>query len=72
MLENLIKVPGRLPYRPCRIVIMQKVDLFRECRPELGKIYEAECYKSKFGAKGYVIQINGKRINIRNDEAIEV
>ena len=51
-----------------------KIDLFPEFRPEVGALYRAERYAGYAGIKqiGYVIQVNGHRVNIRESECVEV
>ncbi len=65
---------GPLPHEDVRIRITKRIDLFPEYRPSVGFIYEAEKYRfvEKTHLAGYVICVNGHRINIRQDECVEV
>ena len=49
-------------------------DLFQDFRPVTGREYRAERYKLQGIAKkvGYVIDVNGHRVNIRQNEGVEV
>ena len=59
--------------RKCKIRIIKEIDgLFPECRPKVGKIYNAE-YKEPYESYQRfhplcIINIAGKRIIIRQDE----
>lgn len=68
------KGQGALPHTDCDIQITKKIDLFPEFRPEVGALYRAERYAGYAGIKqiGYVIQVNGHRVNIRENECVEV
>lgn len=52
----------------------KELELFPEFRPERGETYPAERYAGQGGVKraGYVICVNGHRVNIRADECVEV
>lgn len=71
---NATKKPGALPHTDCDIQIAKEIDLFPEFRPEVGAKYRAERYAGYAGIKqiGYVIQVNGHRVNIRENECVEV
>lgn len=58
-------------FEKCRIKILRQIPIYKNLRPEVGEIYEAEKY-SGLGGIGYVISVNGKRINVRADECKEV
>lgn len=49
-------------------------ELFQDFRPVTGREYRAERYKLQGMAKkvGYVIDVNGHRVNIRQNECVEV
>lgn len=68
------KQPGALPHTDCNIRITRKIDLFPDFQPEVGVKYRAERYVGYAGVKqiGYVIQVNGHRVNIRENECVEV
>ena len=65
---------GKLPHDMVDIKVTEVIDLFPVCRPVVGKQYRAERYKGQGNPDriGYVINVNGKRINIRMDECEEV
>ena len=57
----------------CKIRITKDItELFPECRPQVGKVYDAEykesTYKHRKSPPVCIINIAGKRIVIRNDE----
>ena len=57
----------------CKIRITKNItELFPECRPKAGKVYDAEyresTYKRRKSPPVCVINIAGKRIIIRKDE----
>ena len=57
----------------CKIRIIKDIEgLFPECRPNVGKIYDAEYRESTWKQRSIppicVINIAGKRITIREDE----
>lgn len=64
------KEPGDASHENVKIRIKCEIPIFSEMRPVVGKVYDAEKYVSKFPA--YVITTNGKRINIRYNECVEV
>lgn len=66
--------PGALPHDDVRILITQEIPLFPEFRPNVGDVYDAELYFVRGGGKksGYVIVVNGHRVNIRIGECLEV
>lgn len=63
--------PQGMPYTTVKIEITKAIPIFKYLRPQVGAVYEAERYDCT-GALGYVIEINGKKINIRQDECKEV
>lgn len=65
---------GPLPYETVTIRMTKDVDLFPDFRPETGSEYCAERYRGQCGLRknGYVISVNGHRVNIREDECVEV
>lgn len=65
---------GPLPYETVTIRMTKDVDLFPDFRPETGCDYCAERYRGQYGLRkiGYVISVNGHRVNIREDECVEV
>ena len=63
--------PGSLPHKDAMIRITADIDLYRDFKPQKGKIYKAERYDGP-GMMGYVITVNGHRVNIRWDECEEV
>lgn len=63
--------PGTLPHEKVKIKVTEELTLFDEFEPEKGKVYEAERYNGP-GAIGYVIEVNGHRVNIRWNECEEV
>lgn len=67
-------VAGGLPHKNVRIRMTKELELFPEFRPECGETYPAERYAGQGGIRrpGYVICVNGHRINIRADECVEV
>ena len=67
-------VAGGLPHENVRIRMTKELELFPEFRPERGETYPAERYAGQGGVKraGYVICVNGHRVNIRADECVEV
>lgn len=57
----------------CKIRITKDIpELFPECRPKVGKVYDAEYIESKYKRRKIppicAINIAGKRIIIRNNE----
>ena len=62
--------PGDLVHHDVKIKITREVPLFPEMRPKVGEIYAAERYEGRFPS--YVIAVNGRRINIRYNECMEV
>lgn len=65
---------GTLPYDDVNVRITADLDLFPGYRPNVGSVYKAERYQGQGGSKliGYVIAVNGHRVNIRRDECVEV
>lgn len=61
---------GDLPHDMVKIVITEEIPVFPQFRPVVGKVYRAERYRSDrtSGATGYVIVVNGTRINVREAE----
>lgn len=56
-----------------KIVVVRKIDLFPGFVPEVGKVYDAEKYKdAHYSMPGYVIVVNGHRVNVRYNECKEV
>ena len=57
----------------CRIRIIKDIEgIFPECRPKVGKVYDAEHIDSSRGYRKYppvcIVNIAGKRIIVRKDE----
>lgn len=65
---------GNLPYELVNIQLKSEINLFPEFRPVVGKTYRAERYKGQGDVRqvGYVIDVNGHRVNIRQNECVEV
>lgn len=63
--------PGTLSHETVKIRVIEDLALFDEFEPEKGKIYDAERYNGP-GAIGYVIEVNGHRVNIRWNECEEM
>lgn len=62
----------RIRYSKTRIRITKAMNIFPELAPKIGAEFAAEHYKNGAKSLGYVIEINGKRINVRCDECIEI
>lgn len=56
------------------IRVTEPLDVFPEYRPTVGRRYRAERYQGYAGLKriGYVIEVNGHRVNVRQEECVEV
>lgn len=56
------------------IQVVENIDLFPEYKPAVGRRYRAERYQGYAGLKriGYVIEVNGHRVNVRQEECVEV
>lgn len=70
-----IKKRGKLPYDIVKIRVTKTLEeLFQVFRPDVGREYQAEKYKGQGAVKsvGYVIDVNGHRVNIRQNECVEV
>ena len=53
--------------------MVRKLDLFPDFVPEVGRVYDAEKYKdAHYSMPGYVIVVNGHRVNVRYNECEEV
>ena len=65
---------GTLPYDDVKIRVTKDLDLFPDYRPRVGDVYKAERYQGQNLSKliGYVIAVNGHRVNIRQNECVEV
>lgn len=65
---------GTLPHDDVNVRITADLDLFPGYRPNVGSVYKAERYQGQGGSKliGYVIAVNGHRVNIRQNECVEV
>lgn len=65
---------GTLPYDDVKIRVTKDLDLFPDYRPKVGDVYKAERYQGQNLSKviGYVIAVNGHRVNIRQNECVEV
>lgn len=61
-----------LPHTIARIRITQALDVYPQCAPKIGAEYTAERYDNGSNRTGYVIEIDGKRINVRCYECIEI
>ena len=61
---------GDLPHDMVQIVITAEIPVFPQFRPAVGKIYSAERYRNSrtSDATGYVIVVNGTRVNVREGE----
>lgn len=46
--------------------------IYADFRPIPGKTYIAEKYECHRAPTGYVVSVNGHRVNVRNDECKEV
>lgn len=56
-----------------KIAVVRKLDLFPGFVPEVGRVYDAEKYKdAHYSMPGYVIVVNGHRVNVRYNECEEV
>lgn len=65
---------GALPHEDVRVKVTKMIDLYPDYMPAVGQIYDAEKYHlvGREHLVGYVISVNGHRINIRKDECVEV
>lgn len=65
---------GPLPHEDVHIKVLHDIDLLPEFHPEKDTVYAAEKYRGQRGKKyiGYVICVNGHRVNIRENECVEV
>jgi hypothetical protein len=54
-----------------RILITKELPLFRELKPVVGAVYEAEVYKKRYNTFYIIPDIGGKRIVVRDDECVE-
>lgn len=61
-------------WTPVKICVPRPLGLKPEFEPERWKVYDAERYNSMDaqGKHGYVINVNGHRINVRENECVEV
>ena len=64
------KEPGDISHENVKIRIKNEIPVFSEVRPVVGRVYNAEKYLGKLPS--YVVTVNGKRINIRYGECVEV
>ncbi len=55
-----------------RVIITKVLPIYADFRPTPGRIYIAEKYESHRAPTGYVIDVNGHRVNVRKDECKEV
>ncbi len=58
-------------YKKVQVRITTQIPVFEALSPTVGRVYDAERY-DEYGCIGYVVAINGKRINVRADECKEV
>lgn len=65
---------GPLPHDDVKIKITKQIDLYSDYAPAVGAVYDAERYRfvDRVHLVGYVICVNGHRINIRQGECVEV
>lgn len=63
-------LPGDLAHEKVTIKITKDIPIFQQMRPKIGALYAAEKYDGKY--HGYVINVNGYRVNIRWNECVEV
>lgn len=65
---------GKLAAVPCKIIVRHPLGLFPGFEPTVGKIYNAAKHnvQGKGQKIGYVIEVNGHRINVRANECIEI
>lgn len=61
-------------YTMVKIVVTQDLCLRPGMNPIVGNTYDAERYTTQYSRTGvgYVITVNGHRINVRTDECVEV
>lgn len=62
----------RAPHEAARILITAELPLLPQLRPERGRVYEAEKYRTQHRGTGYIIAVRGKRVYVRAGECREV
>lgn len=63
----------RLPHVMTQIVITAEIPVWPQFRPEVGRKIQAEKYVPGLGSRiGYVVEIGGKRICVREGECKEL
>lgn len=63
----------RLPHVITQIVITAKIPVWPQFCPEIGRKLRAEKYASSIGSRiGYVVEVGGKRICVRQEECKEL
>lgn len=63
----------RLPHVIAQIVIIAEIPVWPQFCPEIGRKLQAEKYASSIGSRiGYVVEVGGKRICVRQEECKEL
>lgn len=55
-----------------KVIITKALPIYADFRPIPGKTYIAEKYECHRAPTGYVVSVNGHRVNVRKDECKEV